>query len=100
MSARSGRNEPDNQCRLARRSPSHFSRFSVHPPFPVDATESIAPGRHAILWRLLSYRKPWRRWNPDPWRFEMLLRDEVRHTDIELRADETGNLVPMEQERS
>jgi hypothetical protein len=72
----------------------------VHPPFRVDATESIAPGRHAILWRLLSYRKPWRRWNPDPWRFEMLLRDEVRHTDIELRADEKGNLVPMEQERS
>lgn len=70
----------------------------VHPPFRVDASEAISPGRHAILWRLLSYRRPWRKWTNDPWHFEMLLRDEVLHTDIHLVRDpKTDNLIEKEE---
>ena len=68
-------------------------------PFEVDASESFAPGHRRILWRLLSRRNPGPAFNRHSFlRFEMVLRDEVLHTDIHLVRDpKTDNLVEADQ---
>lgn len=62
-------------------------------PFEIDASEATAPGYRRIFWRLLSRRIA--RWNP--LHYEMILRDEVQHTDISLVRDAHDNLVEEEQ---
>ena len=67
----------------------------VTPPFCVDACEMTAPGYHRVFWRLLSYRSPTVPalcWNGMVWHPEGIIRDETRHLDIHLIADEAGNL--------
>jgi hypothetical protein len=76
---------------------SQIARRKVVAPFEIDCSVATAPGYERVFWRLLSFRNPYRRWNPEPWHFEGVLLDRKTAKDILLVRDpKTDCLVEVE----